>query len=71
MVMATDNNSKNAHKNAQESIHNVVGTGTNFTKNLAFYAAIGCVGFARYCGEGWHLQNVKLSFFLFSGLVRY
>ena len=51
-------NPKNAHKNAQKnsqnfkpSIHTVVSTGTNFTKNIAFHVCIGCVRLARYCGE--------------------
>ena len=60
---------KHTHKNAQKisknfkpSIHNVVSTGTNFAKNVAFYVPIGCVGFARYCGKihGRHLFAGKV-----------
>jgi len=50
---------KNAHKKRKEkfsknfklSIHNVASTGTNVEKSMAFYVAIGCIRFARYCGK--------------------
>ena len=49
---------KKAHKNAKKSsktfklsIHNVVSTGTNLCKNMAFYVPTGFVRFARYCGN--------------------
>ena len=53
-------NPKNAHKNAQKNsklfkpgIHNVVSTGKNFTKNVAFYmyllAVLGSQGIVVKC----------------------
>ena len=64
-------NPKNAHKNAQKrsknfkpSIHNVVSTGTNFSKNVAFCVPIGCVRFASYCGKMY-----RRHLFSYGGLV--
>ena len=47
-------------------MHDVVSTGTNFTKNVTFYEPIASVSFARYCDKMYVAAIVSL----YSGLVR-
>ena len=60
-------NLKNAYKNAEKrsknfkpSIHNV-STGTNVTKNAAFFVPIGSVRFKRYCGKMYRRPLLRIA----------